>query len=295
MSGRAREGLIFRQDYFDDADGWAALKALLVDIFDVDVSPLDHLGGHDRTSFPSAYFDNDGRCIANLSAFSLPLVINGREVKACGWQSGAVRPDYRGRGLFQDLIRASLQHGEDRGYEATLLYTSKPGLYEPHGFRIVPQFRFVGVASRSKPHVPPARKLDLRSDLPLIRQALDSRTPVSRRLAVLRQSEMFLLNCHMMPDLSLSLLDTGAVIAWQISENGVFELMDIVGNDMPTMAEILAALDFAPVSITSFVPPDRLDWPCDAMPDDGDGVLMMRAPEELFPAEPGCLSPMAAF
>ncbi|NVP54759.1 hypothetical protein [Mycoplana rhizolycopersici] len=52
-----RAGLIFREDYFDDPAGWAAVKALLVDVFGVDVKPLDRLGGPDRTLMSSAWFD----------------------------------------------------------------------------------------------------------------------------------------------------------------------------------------------------------------------------------------------
>nr|WP_237351704.1 GNAT family N-acetyltransferase [Rhizobium sp. ACO-34A] len=155
-----RAGLFFRQDYFDDPAGWSAIKTLLIDIFNVDITALDGLGGHDRTSFPSAYFDGDGRCIANLSAFSMPLMIDGRAIKAAGWQSGAVRPEYRGRGLYQDLIRITLDRCEEQDLEAIVLYTDKPGLYAPHGFRILPQYSFKGpvpAISGTPPSGPPAR------------------------------------------------------------------------------------------------------------------------------------------
>ena len=94
--------------------GWAAVKALLLAVFDVDVSPLERRGGRDRTLMSSAWFDGSGRCVANLSAFAMPLLIDRRPVEAAGLQSGAVLPEYRGRGLFRALLRRTLQRCEER-------------------------------------------------------------------------------------------------------------------------------------------------------------------------------------
>lgn len=291
-----RAGLTFRQDYFDDPAGWAAIKALLYDIFSVDLDPLDTIGGYDPTSFPSAFFDETGRCIANLSGFAMPLIVNGRPVKAAGWQSGAVRPDYRGQGLFRDLIRHTLQRSEEQGFEAVVLYTDKPGLYAPHGFRAVPQFSFQGDAPKQMGVQKPARRLTIDADLGLLRALLTNRTPVSRRLAVTRQAEMLLLNCHLVDDVSLSLMpDEKTVVAWRMADGGLFQLLDVVGEQMPSMAEILDALQLTPASIEAFIPPDRLAWGNEPRRDDGPLVLMMRCADDMLPTEPSCLSPMAEF
>lgn len=291
-----RSGLFFRQDYFDDPAGWSAIKTLLIDIFDVDISALDGLGGHDRTSFPSAYFDGDGRCIANLSAFSMPLMIDGRVIKAAGWQSGAVRPEYRGRGLYQDLIRITLDRCEERGLEAIVLYTDKPGLYTPHGFRILPQYSFKGPTPAISGTPRPARLLDINRDLDLLRKLLDNRIPVSSRFAVADQRLMFLLNCHLIEDISLSLLADGeAVVVWRMTDNGAFQLLDIAGSRIPSLAEIIAALGIAPASVETLVPPDRLSWEPTVIEGSGSEAFMMRARDELFPSGPTCISPMAEF
>ncbi|MGX5667405.1 GNAT family N-acetyltransferase [Rhizobium daejeonense] len=291
-----RSGLFFRQDYFDDPAGWLAIKTLLIDIFNVDISALDGLGGHDRTSFPSAYFDGDGRCIANLSAFSMPLMIDGRVIKAAGWQSGAVRPEYRGRGLYQDLIRITLDRCEEQGLEAIVLYTDKPGLYAPHGFRILPQYSFKGPAPALSGTPRPARLLDINRDLDLLRKLLADRMPVSSRFAVADQRLMFLLNCHLIEDISLSLLADGeAVVVWRMTDNGAFQLLDIAGSRIPSLAEIIAALGIAPASVETLVPPDRLSWEPTVIKGSGSEAFMMRARDELFPGGPTCISPMAEF
>ncbi|PWE56145.1 GNAT family N-acetyltransferase [Metarhizobium album] len=294
----ATQDLIFRQDYFDDPAGWRAISDLLRDVFGVDISPLDRLGGHDRSNMPSAWFDADGRCVANFSAFAMPLMIEGRRVEAAGLQSGAVRPDYRGRGLFRELTRITLQRCEEAGYEAIVLYTDKPGLYLPYGFVTVPQFRFSGPAPAAADMDATARRLDIRqpADLAVIRTALASRTPVSNRFAVTDQSLMFLLNAYLVEDVRLSFMDDfSAVVAWRTAEDGRFELLDIAAPAIPPLAAILAALGQRPASVTAHVPPDRLAWQATAEKDEGGLVFMMRCAPDLIPAEPFCLSPMAEF
>lgn len=294
----ATQELIFRQDYFDDPAGWLAISDLLKDIFGVDISPLNVLGGHDRSNMPSAWFDTDGRCVANFSAFSMPLMIEGRRVKAAGLQSGAVRPEYRGRGLFRELTRITLQRCEEAGYEVIVLYTDKPGLYLPSGFVTVPQFRFSGPAPAAAGMAATARRLDIRqpADLTLVRTALANRTPVSNRFAVADQALMFLLNAYLVEDVSLSFIEEfSAVIAWRTAEDGRFELLDVAAPTIPPLAAILAALGQTTVHATVHFPPDRLDWQATPVKDEGDLVFMMRCAPGLIPAEPFCLSPMAEF
>ena len=79
-----QHGLIFRQDYFADPAAFAALVDLLHDTFSIDIGLQKQLSGPDPSSMPFGYFDADGRCIANFSAFSMPLMIDGRVVKAAG-------------------------------------------------------------------------------------------------------------------------------------------------------------------------------------------------------------------
>ena len=78
--------LEFRADYVADPCAFAALADLLQDTFDIDIRVIDRFGGPDPTSMPSGYFDAAGRCVANFSAFSLPLVIDGKLRRAAGYQ-----------------------------------------------------------------------------------------------------------------------------------------------------------------------------------------------------------------
>lgn len=295
---RPIEGLTFRQDYFDDPAGWRAIAELLRDVFGVDISPLDRLGGHDTTNMPSAWFDADGHCVANFSAFSMPLMIDGKVIKAAGLQSGAVRPEWRGRGLFRDLIRLTLDRCAESGFEAIVLYTDKPGLYQPYDFSVVPQHRFSGPPPQLGRPAPACRRLDIRNsdDLALVQGSLSQRLPVSARFAVVDQAKMFLLNAYLVDDVTLDYLpEYRTVVAWRTSEAGAFELLDIAGPEIPPLDAVLGALDLRPEQVIVHFPPDRLGWDGQPEREDGDLVFMMRCPAATIPTEPFCLSPMAEF
>jgi predicted N-acetyltransferase YhbS len=292
-----RTGLTFRQDYFGDTAAWLALAALLEDTFGIDVTILDRLGGPDPSSVPFAFFDAAGACIANITAFSLPLVVDGVFVRAAGLQSGAVRPDFRGRGLYRVVMEAALDHCDGEGFEAVALLTDTPELYRRYGFFPLALHRFVGPApARGK--AGPVRRLDMASeaDVTALARLLEGRRPVSDRFAPLRQKEMFLFNAALDTDLRLDLMEEdNAVVAWRREEDGSFGLVDIVGAHIPRLADILASLRVTPPHVTVHFAPDHLGWEARAVPQTGELALMLRAAEDLRPALPFGLPPTAEF
>nr|WP_237351703.1 hypothetical protein [Rhizobium sp. ACO-34A] len=80
-----------------------------------------------------------------------------------------------------------------------------------------------------------------------------------------------------------------------MTDNGAFQLLDIAGSRIPSLAEIIAALGIAPASVETLVPPDRLSWAPAVIESSGSEAFMMRARNELFPSGPTCISPMAEF
>jgi GNAT superfamily N-acetyltransferase len=290
-------GLSLRSDYFGDPLAWRAFCDLLMDIFGIDVTPLELLGGPDPTCMPTGFFDDDGCCIANLSAFSMPLMIDGEIVRAAGWQSGAVRPAWRGRGLFRQLMDITFERCSAAGYDAMVLTTRHPGLYEPYGFRTLPQAHFSGPAPAIAEKVPLARRLDIRNpaDLELIRSRLLQRAPVSSHFSVVDQSHMFLLNAWL-SNASLHWLEPcHCITASRPSASGGLALIDVVGDTIPPLASILAAIAPAAKQVAVHFPPDRLDWQGQAVPDDSGMALMMWSRDGRHPGAPVQLSPMADF
>ena len=297
MSELGRDhGLTLRQDYFDDPSAWNALVDLLQDTFSIDVSILDQFDGPDRTSMPFGYFDADGRCVANFTAFSMPMIINGRVVKAAGYQSGAVRPEWRKRGLYRDLMQRAFAHTVTEGYELDLLLTDKPALYERYGFRILPQHIFVAQTPTLQKSDLSARQLSLEApdDLRLIKTLLQDRQPASAQFAVVRQMEMFLLNASFNSAIRLTALGDDTVVAWTF-DGATFWLLDIVGTAIPSLATIVSALDIEPERIEICFSPDRLDCEVSLEPYDGYTMLMVRGKAAADIVGPLMLSPMAEF
>ncbi|WP_075290906.1 GNAT family N-acetyltransferase [Pararhizobium arenae] len=289
------DGLAYRQDYFADPEAWQALVDLLQDTFGINVGQLDRLGGPDPTSRAFGYFDETGRCVANFSLFYMPLVIAGKPVRAIGYQSGAVRPEWRGRGLYRDLIQRAFAAAKTGGCELELLLTDKPALYENHGFRSVTEYDFKGQAPALDHDITVGRLLDLNraDDVALTSRMLKRRTPVSASFAVAMQSEMFLLNTVFDPEIRLSYsaaLDF--VVAWQADDTGV-SILDLVAADIPTLPQILAVMGVAVSEITICFPPDRLNWAGEPVERKSYAGLMVRGDiplPRLF-----ALSPMAGF
>ncbi len=291
-------GLTFRQDYFGDDAAWAALVSLLQDTFGIDIDPLRQLGGTDPTSMPFGWFDETGTLAANLSAFAMPITLNGRIINAAGLQSGAVRPPWRGRGLYRDVTAKALDWCDRQGFEAVVLYTDKPDLYTPHGFVSLPMHLHAGDAPSPIPKTKPARRLDPWNpeDLALLREALNARAPVSERLAVCRSSAMFLINTQFDPDIRLSWLpEQQAVIAWKMDDAAFFVLSDVVASAIPTLPVIFGGLGMSPRTVEVLFAPDKLGWQGQPQLLETTTRFMIRADTPVDLAQPAMLSPMADF
>jgi predicted N-acetyltransferase YhbS len=293
MTGR----LQFRSDYFGDRAAFEALVDLLFDIFEIDIGQLDRLGGPDPTSMPFGYFDEAGRCVANFSAFSTPLIINGRRVRAVGYQSGAVRPDYRGQGLYRDLMQRAFAWADAQGFELGMLLTDKPELYEPYGFRVIEQHLFQGPMPAVAPALPCRHlSIDKDADVALVRSVLLERMPVSERFAVAGHIEEFLLNACFDRSIRLSHMpDHDAIIAWR-EEAGTFHLLDVASREIPSLGQIISAMHTRAERVAVYVPTDRLGWTGEAGRYEGPCELMVSGDTDaLLKSKPFMLSPMADF
>lgn len=292
------ERLTLRENYFEDATAFQALSQLLQDVFGIDVCAQMQMGGPDPTCMPFGYFNEQNRCVANFSAFSMPLMVNGQIVRAAGYQSGAVRPEFRGRGLYRDLMTRAFGWAERQGFEAGILLTDKPALYEAFGFQIVPQFQFQIAVARGSHSAPERRDLDLKqaADLQIVQSALEARQPVSEIFAPVRQKEMFLLNAHFDPQIRLSLLpDEDAVVAWKTRGSLSLQILDIAARRIPSLARITACLGAGFEQADVFFPMDRLGCDGAASSYESTCVLMLRGIEPRSVTRPFMLSPMADF
>lgn len=284
-----------RTGYFADRSSFLALVDLLREIFGIDIGLLDRFGGPDPDAMPFGYFDAEGRCVANFSAFPMPLLIDGRPTRAVGYQSGAVRPDYRGRGLYRDLMRRAFDWSDSQGFELGLLLTDKPDLYAQYGFRSVVQHLFRGPMPAVSAQVN-ARPLSLEADLTLVAAMLEARADVSKRFALRGATRTFLLNASFDQDIRLAHLPAlEALVAWKL-EDATLRLLDIAARTMPRLDAVLASLGASADTVEVLFPPDLLDWHGKPVRQQGDCDLMARiGPHAEMPIGPFMLSPTMDF
>jgi GNAT superfamily N-acetyltransferase len=290
--------LTFKQNYFAHPADFQGLVDLLHDIFGIDIGLQSRFGGPDPSSMPFGYFDDAGRCVANFSAFSMPLLINGEMIRATGYQSGAVRPEFRGRGLYKDLMQKAFAWAHASGSDVGLLLTDKQSLYEKFGFQVLPQHIFCGPAPDIQPIKGEVRQLNLQTlaDVAIIERFLDNRQPVSNHFSIVRQKEMFLLNAQFDPSITLSLIPKlNAIIAWKPSQNAGLMLLDIVAPAMPPLSAILSYLNVPVKRVEVCFPTDLLGWAGQPVAYEGTCSLMVSGIAHGTLTQPIMLSPMAEF
>lgn len=252
-------GLDFRQTSPATAMVRTALKRLVADIFHLDVTPLDRLG-HDPSVVSFGWWRGDD-LVANVSLYRQSLMLMGERVDAFGVQSVATRPEWRGRGLFRDLMTRALAYADAR-CPRVLLTTGTPALYRPFGFRTIAETSFTGpIAAAGGP--PSHRRLSLASDadLALVLDLFSRRVPVSDLCAATDHPALFLLKAATQDAIALEHLPgLDAVVAVETAEPDLMVLRDIVAPAIPPLAAIAAALGGSATRARVLLTPDKLGW-----------------------------------
>lgn len=271
--------LHFRSDYAHTKEGLAELSRLILDIFAVDISPLDRLG-HDLSVVAFGWWQ-DGNLIANVSLYERRLWLAGEEVAAFGVQSVAVRPEWRGRGLFRDLMRRALDHADAR-VSLVILATGTPGLYRPFGFRQLQEVKSSSTWVRQRAEAGFRELLlNVDADIALLRDLFSRRVPTSLLASACDHPALFMLKASLTPGIKLlHLPQLDAVVAVKRNWRTMI-LLDVVAPSIPPLAAIMTALDFDGARVDVHLTPDRLCWtPDETQPvDNGYMVRGAFAPE----------------
>ncbi len=221
--------------------------------------------------------ESDGLLTAHAGILEIPVVIAGEERVVAGLHAVATRPEHQRRGYMRDCVERALAFADER-YETVILTCETPEIYARFGFRVVPEFRFTCDAP---PPCGAAAHRDLdksdAADLDFLQTLLLERAPVSERLGVVRERDVFLFDTA---SRTLQIFPELGAVVWMRRRDDVLLLDDVVARNMPTLAQLLAQLD-GPVSkvITDFAP-DRLDAPFRAEQRlfHGEEYLMARGP-----------------
>ncbi|MGO4569856.1 GNAT family N-acetyltransferase [Rhizobium sp. 2YAF20] len=251
--------LRFRSDYAHSAEGLRELTKLIYEVFEVDVSPLNRLG-HDPSIVAFGWWRND-ELVANVSIYERRLWLLGKQVTAFGVQSVAVRPAWRGRGLFRDLISRALEYADAR-VDLIILATGIPSLYMPFGFRQVQERTFSGVSAHQRIRRK-CRRLSLNDDedVALLRDLFARRSPTSLVASACDHPALFLLKAIEMPEIELvHLPDLDAVVAIKGANQPSITLLDIIAPSIPSLEEVVSALGYEGKRIQVHLTPDRLSW-----------------------------------
>jgi predicted N-acetyltransferase YhbS len=218
--------------------------------------------------------EEDGAVVGHVGLLALTFVVEGTERSVGGIHAVAARADRRGRGLARRLLADAVRWGLER-HEGLLLTTGSPAVYRGVGFAVAPEHRFVCSAPPPCGR-PRGRWLDWDdpADLALLRSLLASREPVSARLGVVRERDVFLFataraRLWLIPELEC--------VAWMTRHDRTLVLHDLVAERVPTLAELLACVPGPVEQVVAELCPDRLAADFVAQPHviDGDDHLMV--------------------
>ncbi len=287
---------MYRRSFADDpqlCDRVFELLGTWLPVLPVMRKRAEALGGWrwEDTSTPFVY-EQEGRVVSHLGVLEMDWVCDGRELRVGGIHAVCTLAGMRRQGLYRALMEEALDWCDQR-YETLELTTEHPEYYEPFGFRHVPEHRF-RMAIEGSGDGTAFRRLQLEdaADLARLDELLARRTPLSSRLAPLRDRAVFKFNLGGGAAVDYcEALDLAAV--WERDADGCLQVYDLVAESLPSFSEIRERLagpvhgvrfhfDPAALGVDAAPEPVRDDW------------LMIRGPLPL-PEDgvTGMLSPMA--
>lgn len=220
----------------------------------------------------------DGQIVSHVGLLGMSYVIAGERHQLGGVHGVITLESERRRGHFRHLMEELLEFCEGR-FETLELGTENPEYYEPFGFRVIPEHRFVAsVSSPGGGGSDGFRPFDSTQsgDLALLDRLLHARTPVSHRVGVVDELDVFKFsqgseNLHYS-----EALDCLAVFEHEATR---LVLSDVVARKLPSLEELLCQIAKPVDEVEFHFSPDR--FAVDARPEryrfDGD-CYMVRGP-----------------
>jgi predicted N-acetyltransferase YhbS len=220
--------------------------------------------------------EKDGQVVSHVGLLEMSYVIQGQRHQLGGVHGVCTLESERRRGHFRRLMEELLDFCDGR-FDTLELGTENPEYYDPFGFRVVPEYRFIARADS------PAgrggfRAFDAKRDLQVLDRLLDERTPVSNRVGVIEERDVFKFSNGCDGLHYSEALDCFAVFEL---EGRRLALSDVVARELPSIDELLAEIESPTDEVEFHFSPDRFD--VDARPEifryDSD-CYMVRGPFE---------------
>lgn len=242
----------------------STLDDLVREVFGLDFAPWRALG-FDFPEYTPFTREEGGCAVANVSASPMQLTVGGQDVTAVQVGTVCAAPSHRGRGLVRSLMERAHAHHEGRcAFFYLFANASVPAFYQRFGYRPLPQHRFSCPAPPFRATGGRARRLSVvnRDDLLRMRRTADERAPVSLRLGVRAQAWIWLFHARLLHADHLAWLEPLDVIAVSRRDRGTLHLYDLVGPEVPTLAEVYPYLgDPTCREVRFHFTPDRLRVP----------------------------------
>lgn len=250
---------MYRRNYLDDPKLSDRVFDLLETWFVGIAEPRRvalRLGGRwDDCSTPFVHEDA-GRIVSHVGLLEMPYVVHGKRVQLGGVHGVCTLESERRKGHFRRLMEELLAYCEPR-FETLVLSTEHPEYYEPFGFRVVPEHRFVAdVASSGGRKGFRPFDIDRADDLRRLDDLLERRTAVSNRVGIVQEQQVFKFSQGTTGLHYSEALDCFAVLDFQGRR---LVLSDLVAREIPSLPQLLAEVE-SPVDEVEFhFSPDRFD------------------------------------
>ncbi|MGG5735597.1 MULTISPECIES: GNAT family N-acetyltransferase [Bacillus cereus group] len=211
-------------------------------------------------TYKALSFIQDDKVIANVAAFSLPLLINGEKINAAGIQSVMTHPDFRRQGLMTQLLNKMIEK-IDKECEYAFLFTETPELYKSFGFQIVQEYLMTIPYDKKNNKDSILRKLDFynEEDRNLINEIIENGQRLSNMFSTINYRSSFYLKMY---DLKWNerlyyskKLD--AMIVYEV-ENEKLKLYGVFAPVLPILDELCEEISESFTEVEFYFCPDQL-------------------------------------
>ncbi len=220
--------------------------------------------------------EKDGQIVSHVGLLEMSYVIKGERHQLGGVHGVCTLESERRQGHFRRIMEELLEFCDGR-FETLALGTENPEYYEPFGFRVVPEHRFVAsVASAGGDGGFRSFDTTRESNVEQLDRLLTERTPVSKLVGVVDERDVFKFSQGTKGLHYSEALDCFAVFELDGSR---LVLSDVVARKLPSLEMLLSQLAPAVEEVEFRFSPDRFE--VDARPEpfrfDGD-YYMVRGP-----------------